>query len=70
MLAVLIMQIPGCQNEFIDCQKAEVLIAVLPIMDVKTKWNLALELLDQTYRLREFTRKWFKNGNSANTGHS
>jgi hypothetical protein len=36
MLAVLFTLTPGCRNKFIDCQKAKVRIAVLPIMDVKT----------------------------------
>jgi len=49
MLAVLITLTPGHRNEFIDCQKAKVLIAVLPIMDVKTGWNSTLELLERAY---------------------
>jgi hypothetical protein len=57
MLAVLITLTPGRRNEFIDCQKAKVRIAVLLIMDVKTRWNSTLELLERTYRLREFTRE-------------
>ena len=61
MLAVLITLTPGRRNEFIDCQKAKVRIAVLPIMDVKTRWNSTLELLERAYRLREFTREWFQN---------
>jgi len=63
MLAVLITLTPGCQNEFIDYQKAKVHIAVLPIMDVKIRWNSTLELLELAYRLREFTRKWLQNPN-------
>jgi hypothetical protein len=61
MLAVLITLTPGHRNEFIDCQKANVWIAVLSIMDVKTYWNSTLELLERAYRLREFTREWLKN---------
>jgi len=61
MLAVLITLTPGRRNEFIDCQKAKVRIAVLPIMDVKTHWNSTLELLEHAYRLREFTPKWLLN---------
>jgi len=61
MLAVLITLTPGRRNEFIDCQKAKVHIAVLPIMDVKTRWNSTLELLERAYRLREFTREWHHN---------
>jgi len=61
MLAVLITLTPGRRNEFIDCQKVKVRIAVLPIMDVKTYWNSTLELLEHAYRLREFTREWLKN---------
>jgi len=61
MLAVLITLTPGCQNEFIDRQKAKVRIAVLPIMDVKTRSNSTLGLLERAYPLREFTREWLKN---------
>jgi hypothetical protein len=58
MLAVLITLTPGHRNEFLDCQKAKVRIAVLPIMDVKTRWNSTLELLQRAFRLPEFTHKW------------
>ena len=61
MLAVLIMLTPGRRNEFIDCQKANVHNAVLPIMDVKTRWNSTLVLLEYPYRLWEFTGKWLQN---------
>jgi len=61
MLAVLITLTPGRRNEFIDCQKATVRIAVLPIMDVKTRWNYTLELLERAYRIREFTGEWLPN---------
>jgi len=61
MLAVLITLIPGHRNESIEFQKAKVRIAVLPIMDVKTRWNSTLVLLERAYRLREFTREWLKN---------
>jgi len=60
MLAVLITLTPGRQNEFIDCQKAKGHIAVLPIMDVKTRWNSTLELLERAYCLREFTCEWLQ----------
>jgi len=30
-------------------------------MDVKTRWNSTLELLEQAYRLREFTLEWLQN---------
>ena len=61
MLAVLITLTSGRQNNFIDCQKAKVHIAVLPIMDVKTQWNSTLESLMCAYQLREFTPKWLQN---------
>jgi len=61
MLAVLITLTPGRRNEFIDCQKAKVLISVLLIMDVKTRWNFTLELLECAYRLLEFTCEWLQN---------
>jgi len=65
MLAVLIRLTPGRRNEFIDCQKSKVRIAVLPIMDVKTHWNYTLELLERPYHLRAFTCEWLQNPNSA-----
>jgi hypothetical protein len=52
-------------KEFIDCQKAKVRIAVLPIMDVKTLLNSTLELVERAYRLREFTREWLQNPKCA-----
>jgi hypothetical protein len=61
MIAVLFTLTPGRRNEFIDCQKAKVRIAVLPIMDVKRRWNSPLELLERAFRLREFTREWLQN---------
>ena len=61
MLAVLITLTRGRRNEFIDCEKAKVRIAVLPIMDVKTWWNSTLELVECTYWLREFMREWLQN---------
>jgi len=61
MLAVLITLTPGCRNIFIGCQKATVLIAVLAIMDVKTCWNSAPELLKCAYSFREFTCEWLQN---------
>jgi len=61
MLEVLITLTPGRRNKFIDCQKAKVHIAVLPIMDLKTRWNSTLQLLERSYRLREFTHECLKN---------
>ena len=52
---------PDGQNEFIDSQKGNVQIAVLPIIDVKTWCSLTLELFEPAYRLCEFTCKWLKN---------
>jgi hypothetical protein len=61
MITVFSMLTPGCQNQFMDCQKVKVRIAVSPIMDVKTHWNSRLRLLERTYLLREFTREWLHN---------
>jgi len=61
MLAVLITLTPGRRNEFIDSQKAKVRIAVLLIIEEKTRWNSTLELLERAYRLREFTCEWLQN---------
>jgi len=51
----------GHRKKFIDCQTAKVRIAVHPIMNVKTHWNSAQELLEQPYWLLEFTREWLEN---------
>ena len=61
MLSVLTMLTAHHRNEFTDCQKAKVRIAVLLLMDVKTRWNSTLELLGRAYRLWEFTREWLQN---------
>jgi len=61
MHAVLIMLKPGQQNKFRDCKKATARIVALPIMVVKTRWNMTLEWLEQGYRLLEFTCKWLRN---------
>jgi hypothetical protein len=42
-------------KKFIDSQQANVQLAVLPVMDVKTLWNAPLELLKRAYRLPELT---------------
>jgi len=61
MLAVLITLTPGRRKEFIDCWNAKVPIAVPPIMDVMTRLDSSLELLEDAYRSREFTRQWLQN---------
>jgi len=48
MISELNTLTPGCPNEFIDCQKAKVRIAVLPIMDVKPQCNWTLGLVERT----------------------
>jgi len=57
MLGVLITLTRGRRNKLIDCHKAKVRIAVLPIIDVKTQWNSTVKLLGQGHGLREFTRQ-------------
>jgi len=57
----MITLIPGRRNEFIDCGEAKVSIAVLPIVDVKTRWNSTLELLEGAFRIHEFTHEWLEN---------
>ena len=61
MFAVLITLTPGHWNKFIECQKANVQIAELPSMDVKTRWNSTVELLECAYQFLEFTCEWHKN---------
>jgi hypothetical protein len=61
MLVVLITLTLCRRNEFIDCDNANVRIAVLPIMDMKTCWNSTLEKVERADRLRAFTREWLPN---------
>jgi hypothetical protein len=66
MLAGLTRLTPGLRNEFMNCQKAKVRIAVLPIIDVKTRWHSILELLERSHGLREFTPEWLQNPKYSN----
>jgi len=43
--------------------KANVRLAVLPVMHVKRWWNSTLELHEKSYRLWEFTRQCFRHAN-------
>jgi len=61
MLAVLITHTPGHRNEFIEGPKGKVRIVVLRIMDVKTRFNSTLALLECAHRLQEFTGEWLQN---------
>jgi len=61
MLAAFITLTPSCRNKSIDCQKAKVRIAVLPIVDVKIWWNSTLELFEQAYWFPEFSWEGRKN---------
>jgi hypothetical protein len=67
MLVELITLTPGGRKEFIECHKASLWITVLHIMDVKTRWNLTLELLKRACRLCEFTREWLNNPKYTNS---
>jgi hypothetical protein len=58
MLPVLLTVTPGRREEYIQCQKANVRIAVHPIILVKTLWNSTLQLLKRSYCSRVFTREW------------
>jgi hypothetical protein len=60
LLAVLITLTPRRLNKFIDCRNANVRIAVLPIMEVKTLSNSTLEFLEGAYHLRVFMCKWLQ----------
>jgi hypothetical protein len=61
MLDLVIMMTPGRQNEFIRSQNAKVCIAALPNMDVKTRWNSTLQLLQHAYNLRILTHQSLHN---------
>jgi len=60
MLALLSVLTPSRRTEFIHCPKAKVPMAVVPNIDVKTQWNLTLELLERAYQLLEFSCHWLK----------
>jgi hypothetical protein len=60
MLAVLITLTPGLRNEFIDGQKADIQIAVLPLMDFKICLNSTLKWLERDFQMRQFTCQWLK----------
>jgi hypothetical protein len=55
------MLAPGCRKKFIDCEEAEVHIVVHPIIDVETRWNSTLALLEHAYLLQEFTCESLQN---------
>jgi len=54
MLAVLIMLTTGCQNEFIECQKAHVCIVEVLIIQAKCRQYLTVELPARAFRSQEF----------------
>jgi len=55
------MLTPGGRNWFVDCQNANSQIAVPPVMDGTTHWNLTLKLLERTDSSCAFTWEWLKN---------
>jgi len=61
MLAVLVTLTPGHRKVFIDGQKAKFHIALPPIMDVQTRCNFTLKLLEGACQLWEFTHEWLRN---------
>lgn len=61
MHGILIMLTPSHQNKYFECQCAKVSIAVLPILDVKTRSYSTPESLQPTDRLQEFTCQQLKN---------
>jgi len=60
LIAELIVLTPGRRKQFIDCHETKVRIAVIPIVDVKTRWNVTLELRERAFQLRKFTSEWPK----------
>jgi len=55
MFTAFITLTPGHHNKGIGFQQFNDLLAVQPIIEVKTLWSLTMELLLQAYRLEEFT---------------
>jgi hypothetical protein len=48
-------------DDYIELQKGKELIACTLTLDVKTRWNSTLEMLERAYRLRDYTAHWLKN---------
>jgi hypothetical protein len=49
---------PQRRDEFLVLQEGRESVAVTLILDVKTRWNSTLAMLERAYRLRNYTEAW------------
>jgi hypothetical protein len=59
-MAVVLNSSPKRRDDFLETQRGKELIAVTLILDVKTRWNSTLAMLERAYRLRPYTRFWLQ----------
>ena len=59
-MAVVVNSSPKRRDEFLETQRGKELIAVTLILDVKTRWNSTLAMLERAYRLRPYIRCWLR----------
>lgn len=52
---------PQRRAKFLALQKGRELYAVCPILDVQTRWNSTLVMLQRAYRLKSYTAQWLQN---------
>lgn len=58
LLAVVINGSPKRRDDFLETQRGKEAIAVTLILDVKTRWNSTLAMLERAYRLKAYTFCW------------
>ena len=58
LLAVVVNGSPKRRDDFLEMQKGNEPIAVTLILDVKTRWNSTLAMLERAYRLKSYTCWW------------
>src|SRR5437588_13046825 len=54
-MEVVVNRSPTRRNDYLEIQKEAEQIAVTLILDVKTRWNSTLAMLERAYRLKTYT---------------
>jgi hypothetical protein len=57
-MAVVVNSSPRRRDDFLGKQKGKELIAVTLILDVKTRWNSTLAMVEKAYRLQPYMCLW------------
>lgn len=65
-MAILVNSSPGRRNDFLDLQRGNEPVAVTLVLDVKTRWSSTLTMLERSYRLRWYTRKFLEQDDYSN----